>query len=86
MTMHFVDKGEPQLGHYSILESEQGARWQWVETAKGILYEDHGVWCATVADAYRDAAADWEENGGSSNRRLAGQLRAAAKREDKKEA
>jgi hypothetical protein len=83
MSEHFVDKTKPSLGYYHIETGEEGSRWLWNETAGGVQYQDAGHWFATVADAYRDAADDWESNGNSANRRLSGQLRAAATRTEK---
>lgn len=83
MASHFVDKANPDLGYYQVFKGVLGARWQWTETAKGVRYEETGDWCSTVAAAFRAAADDWESNGNSSNRRLAGQLRAAATRAEK---
>jgi hypothetical protein len=85
MTAHFVDKANPHLGYYEILTGPEGSRWRWIEILEdGTEYKDCGPWRATVSAAYRDAAYDWEENGNSSNRRLAGQLRAAATRSEKR--
>lgn len=85
MTVHYVDKANPDLGSYEIVPDNTGDyfRWQWREVAKGIEYRDCGHWEPSVADAYLDAADDWENNGNSSNRRLSGQLRAAATRAEK---
>ena len=82
--MHYVNKARPNEGHYCVIEGDQGARWEWTETAKGMKYEDAGHWLGTVAEAYRDAADDWETNGNSANKRLSGQLRAAATRAERK--
>jgi len=81
--LHYVDKAAPDLGFYEVfVHPTMGARWHWTEVAKGIKYEDQGPFFATKGEAYRDAADDWESNGNSSNRRLSGQLRAAATRAD----
>lgn len=83
MTKHYVNKDDPTGGYYEIFTGELGSRWHWVETAEGVEYKDCGRWQFTAADAYRDAASDWEQNGNSANLRLAGQLRAAATRSEK---
>ena len=83
MSKHYVDKSQPNLGAYEVLAGPNGWYWQWREVAKGREYIDDGSPYATAADAYRDAARDWESNGNSANRRLAGQLRAAATRAEK---
>lgn len=84
MTNHYVDKANPDAGFYTIIVSPIGAQWQWTEVAKGVEYHESGPWVATEAQAYRDAADDWESNGNSENKRLSGQLRAAATRLEKK--
>lgn len=83
MTNHYVDKTAPNLGYYRFELNENGARWVWTEMAKGVTHEDDGPWVGSLAEAYRNAADDWESNGNSANRRLAGQLRAAATRAEK---
>ena len=84
MTKHYVNKDDPTGGYYEIFTGELGSRWHWVETAEGVEYKDYGQWSQTPAAAYRDAANDWEANGNPSNRRLGGQLRAAATRSEGK--
>lgn len=83
MTRHYVDKEQHGLGYYEIFTGDLGSRWHWFEVAKGVEYKDCGQWQPSVADAYRDAAEDWQANGNSANRRLSGQLRAAATRAEK---
>ncbi len=85
MTRHYVDKTAPDLGYYEVFSGLLGYRWQWREVAKGVEYLDCGEWREKASQAYRDAADDWESNGNSSNRRLGGQLRAAATRAEKEE-
>jgi hypothetical protein len=83
MSRYYVDKSEPESGYYEILPSEGGHIWRWREVAKGKEYIDDSRPFPSEAEAYRDAASDWEENGNSSNRRLGGILRAAATRAEK---
>jgi hypothetical protein len=86
MSKHYVDKKSPDRGHYEVFTGPEGSRWHWSELDRdGRLCEDFGPWSPTPAEAYRHAADDWETNGSSANRRLAGQLRAAAAREEKKQ-
>jgi len=85
MTVHYLDKANPDLGSYEVSRGPDGYRWTWCETAKGQFYKDHGEWWPTEAAAYRDAANDWEYNGNRTSR-LAAQLRAAATRSEKKAA
>lgn len=86
MSKHYVDKEAPELGSYEVFSGPAGSRWQWSEIDRdGQEHRDSGQWLPTVAAAYQDAADDWETNGNSANRRLAGQLRAAATREEKKQ-
>lgn len=80
MSVLRVDKDDASFGYYQIFTGPEGSRWQFFE---GDESSDVGEWRPTVAAAYRDAAADWESNGNSSNRRLAGHLRAAATRAEK---
>lgn len=80
---YLADKSQPSLGFYSIYSGPQGFRWGWEEIAKDEIHTDHGKWRDTEAEAFRDAADDWESNGNSSNRRLAGSLRAAATRAER---
>ena len=84
MTAHYVNKEDPERGFYEVYTGPEGSRWQWSETTKDDSYEDFGPWRTSVSDAYRDAADDWESNGDNSNKRLSGQLRAAATRAEKK--
>ena len=83
MSTHCVDKKNPKLGYYQISQTADQVRWVWRETAKGIAYEEHGPWFSSAVEAYRDAASDWDDNGDGSNKRLSGQLRAAATRAEK---
>jgi len=83
MTTYYADKSRHDLGGYTIYQGAEGFRWGWEEIAKGEIHQDHGRWHETAAEALRDAADDWENNGNSSNRRLGGTLRAAATRAEK---
>lgn len=83
MSRHYVDKKQPELGSYEVLRHEGGWIWRWREVSKGVEYIDDGMPHRSEAEALRDAAWDWEHNGNSANRRLSGQLRAAATRVDK---
>lgn len=78
MTRYYVDKSDPDLGSYEIESGPIGYRWVWTEIALQKRYEDFGGWRRTEADAYRDAAYDWDSNGAGGV--LAGHLRAAATR------
>jgi len=80
MGRFYVDRRKPDKGSYEVFEGAEGARWCWVEVAQGTRYEDFGPWFDSTADAYRDAAYDWELNGDGSDKRLSGLLKAAATR------
>ncbi len=87
MSKHFVNKRIPDLGYYEVVrvEAADGVRfrWNWTEVEGGTEHFDCGQWFPTKAEAYRDAADDWEANGSAENGRLAGQLRAAATRSER---
>lgn len=83
MTRHYVDKARPDLGYFEVFSGQGGFLWRWREVANGVEYTDNGQVFPTKAEAYRDAADDWEQNGNSANRRLGGQLRAAATRAER---
>lgn len=85
MTKYYVDKSDPDKGYYEIHEVPgKGFRWFYLEVALGVPYPGQGPFWDTEAEAYTDAADDWEDNGNSSNKRLSGHLRAAATRANKK--
>lgn len=80
MTVHYVDKTNPLGGSYEIIPIADGWAWEWREDiGEGEIEVELGKTRDTKAEAYRDAADDWESNGGGPGR-LAGTLRAMASR------
>lgn len=62
---------------YQIRKEPDGWRWMWVEPGED---DDFGSYQDSEAAAYRDAADDWENNGGDFGSRLAATLKARATR------
>lgn len=88
MSTYYVDKKNPGLGYYQFWQHSQTLqwRWSWTEVAKDVEYSDDGPWRTSLAEAMRDAAADWESNGSPSmNRRFAGMLMGLATKAEKRE-
>lgn len=86
MTTIYLNKDEPERGSYEVTGPPNGPwRWTWRETAKGVPYAESGPWFNSPADAWRDAADDWDNNGSGADRRYSGRLRAAATKASKEE-
>lgn len=64
---------------YVIESAANGYRWLWIEPA--FDNDSNGRWFVTLAEALRDAAADWEVAGSGGNQ--ASVLKAQATRADK---
>lgn len=65
---------------YRIAHDGNGWRWWWIEPGED---DDFSSAFATESEAYRDAARDWDENGGVASSRLLATLKAQATKLEK---